>query len=139
MTPSLPSAPLNTLRPTRWLTVLTLLVAALVAVPILSVGSNLFSAGTGGTWAHLAATLLPEYIITSLQLCLGVGVGVVLLGVGAAWLVTHMDFALRRTFEWALVLPLAMPAYVMAYAWTDLLALVEERAKRWPGENSGTR
>ncbi len=121
MTPSLPSAPLHTLRPIRWLTGLTLLIAALVAVPILSVGSNLFSAGTGGTWAHLAATLLPEYIVTSLQLCLGVGIGVALLGVGAAWLVTHMDFAGRRGFEWALVLPLAMPAYVMAYTYTDLL------------------
>ncbi len=121
MTPSLPSTPLHTLRPTRWLTGLTLLIAAFVAVPILSVASNLFSAGTGGTWAHLAATLLPEYIVTSLQLCLGVGVGVALLGVGAAWLVTHLDFAGRRTFEWALVVPLAMPAYVMAYTYTDLL------------------
>ncbi|MEQ1682282.1 MAG: iron ABC transporter permease [Burkholderiaceae bacterium] len=121
MTPSLPSTPLHALRPTRWLTGLTLLIAALVAVPILSVATNLFSAGTAGTWAHLAATLLPEYIVTSLQLCLGVGVGVALLGVGAAWLVTHMDFAGRRTFEWALVLPLAMPAYVMAYTYTDLL------------------
>jgi iron(III) transport system permease protein len=121
MTPSLPSTPLPTLRPTRWLTGLTLLIAALVAVPILSVATNLFSAGTADTWAHLAATLLPEYIVTSLLLCLGVGVGVVLLGVGAACLVTHMDFAGRRTFEWALVLPLAMPAYVMAYTYTDLL------------------
>jgi len=121
MTPSLPHTALHTLRPSRWLTGLTLLIAALVAVPILSVGSNLFSAGTGDTWAHLAATLLPEYIVTSLQLCLGVGVGVALLGVGAAWLVTHMDFAGRRSFEWALVLPLAMPAYVMAYTYTDLL------------------
>ena len=121
MTPSLPHTALHTLHPSRWLTGLTLLIAALVAVPILSVGSNLFSAGTGGTWAHLAATLLPEYIATSLRLCLGVGVGVALLGVGAAWLVTHMDFAGRRSFEWALVLPLAMPAYVMAYTYTDLL------------------
>ncbi|MEO7150241.1 MAG: iron ABC transporter permease, partial [Burkholderiaceae bacterium] len=121
MTPSPPApAPLAP-RPTRWLTGLTLLIAALVAVPILSVGSNLFSVGTGGTWAHLAATLLPEYVVTSLQLCLGVGIGVTLLGVGAAWLVTHLDFAGRRTFEWALVLPLAMPAYVMAYTYTDLL------------------
>ncbi len=118
MTPSLLS---TTRPPTRWLTGLTLLIAAFVAVPILSVASNLFSAGTGDTWAHLAATLLPEYIVTSLLLCLGVGIGVALLGVGAAWLITHMDFAWRRTFEWALVLPLAMPAYVMAYTYTDLL------------------
>jgi len=121
MTPSLPSTPLHAPRPTRWLTGLTLLIAALVAVPILSVATNLFSAGTADTWAHLAATLLPEYIVTSLLLCLGVGAGVALLGVGAAWLVTHLDFAGRRSFEWALVLPLAMPAYVMAYTYTDLL------------------
>jgi iron(III) transport system permease protein len=121
MTPAAPFITSHTLRPMRWLTGLTLLIAALVAVPILSVASQLFSAGTGETWAHLAATLLPEYIVTSLWLCLGVGIGVALLGVGAAWLITHMDFAGRRTFEWALVLPLAMPAYVMAYTYTDLL------------------
>jgi iron(III) transport system permease protein len=116
-----PFRPTSALPPTRWLTGLTLLIAALVAVPILSVASNLLSAGTGSTWAHLAATLLPEYIVTSLLLCLGVGIGVAVLGVGAAWLITHVDFAWRRTFEWALVLPLAMPAYVMAYTYTDLL------------------
>ena len=104
-----------------WLTALTAAIALLVIVPILSVGANVFTAGTGGTWAHLAATLLPEYIATTLWLCLGVGFGAALLGVGAAWIVTHLDFALRRSFEWALVLPLAMPAYVMAYTYTDLL------------------
>ena len=104
-----------------WLTALTALIAALVVVPVLSVGVNVFSPGTAGTWAHLAATLLPEYIATTLWLCAGVGCGAALLGVGAAWIVTHFDFALRRTFEWALVLPLAMPAYVMAYTYTDLL------------------
>jgi iron(III) transport system permease protein len=116
-TPRAPHAP----RPIRWLTGLTLLVAALVAVPILSVGSNLFSGASGNTWGHLAATLLPDYIVTSLLLCLGVGIGVALLGVGSAWLITHHDFIGRRSFEWALVLPLAMPAYVMAYTYTDLL------------------
>ena len=104
-----------------WLTVLTALTALLVVAPVLSVGVNVFSPGTAGTWAHLAATLLPEYIATTLWLCAGVGCGAALLGVGAAWIVTHFDFALRRTFEWALVLPLAMPAYVMAYTYTDLL------------------
>jgi iron(III) transport system permease protein len=104
-----------------WLTALTAAIALLVVLPILSVGANVFTAGTGGTWAHLVATLLPEYIATTLLLCLGTGVGAALLGVGAAWIVTHFDFALRRSFEWALVLPLAMPAYVMAYTYTDLL------------------
>ncbi len=104
-----------------WLVWLALAVAALVAVPIVAVGSSLFSGGTGATWAHLAANLLPELIRTTLLLCLGSATGAALLGVGSAWLVTHFDFRGRRTLEWALVLPLAMPAYVMAYTYTDLL------------------
>ena len=100
---------------------LALGVALLVAWPIVSVGMNVLSAGTGDTWAHLVSTVLPEYIATTLWLCVGVGLSAAIIGVGTAWLVTHFDFPLRRTFEWALVLPLAMPAYVMAYAYTDLL------------------
>jgi iron(III) transport system permease protein len=98
--------------------------ALLVALPIASVGSFVLAGGSGDTWAHLAATVLPDYIATTLWLCAGVGVGVTLLGVGAAWLVTRHEFAGRATFEWALVLPLAMPAYVMAYTYTDLLQYV---------------
>lgn len=96
-------------------------VALFVALPILSVATNVFSTGTGDTWAHLVSTVLPEYITTTLWLSFGVGSLAALVGVGTAWLVTHFDFPLRRSFEWALVLPLAMPAYVMAYAYTDLL------------------
>lgn len=118
---TLPLTISTALHPTRWLTWWSLAVAVAVAVPVVSVAASLFSGGTAGTWAHLAATLLPEYVVTSLLLCLGVGMGVALLGVGAAWLVTHLDFAGRRHFEWLLVLPLAMPAYVMAYTYTDLL------------------
>ena len=81
------------------LALITLLAAALVAVPVLSVGANVFAGGTGGTWAHLAATVLPEYIVATLGLCVGVGIGASLLGVGAAWLVTHLDFPLRRSLR----------------------------------------
>lgn len=110
----------------RWsgLLLIALLTAALVAVPILSVGSHLFGGGTGATWAHLASTVLPDYVVTTLWLCAGVGVGVTLLGVGSAWLVTRHQFPGRAAFEWALVLPLAVPAYVMAYTYTDLLQYV---------------
>lgn len=107
-----------------WLLAVALFTAALVAVPILSVASFMFAGGTGGTWAHLAATVLPDYIVTTLWLCVGVGIGVTLLGVGSAWLVTRHEFAGRASFEWALVLPLAMPAYVAAYVYTDLLQYV---------------
>jgi iron(III) transport system permease protein len=118
---SIPSPISTALHPTRWLTGWTLLVAALVAVPVLSVAASLFGGSTTGTWSHLASTVLPDYLAASLYLCLGVGLGVGLVGVGAAWLVTHLDFPGRRHFEWMLVLPLAMPAYVMAYTYTDLL------------------
>jgi len=107
-----------------WLMLLALLTALAVAVPLGSVGAHVFVGGTGGTWAHLASTVLPDYVATTLWLCAGVGLGVVLLGVGSAWLVTRHDFPGRAHFEWALVLPLAMPAYVMAYTYTDLLQYV---------------
>jgi iron(III) transport system permease protein len=98
--------------------------ALLVVLPLLAVALQIFGGGPGGTWAHLAATVLPDYIVTTLWLCAGVGVGVTLLGVGSAWLVTRHEFTGRAQFEWALVLPLAMPAYVMAYTYTDLLQFV---------------
>ena len=121
-----------------WLESSVFVLAALMAIPILSVGANVLSGGTGGTWAHLAATVLPDYIRATLFLCLGVGVSVTLLGVGAAWLVTHLDFPLRRTFEWALVLPLAMPAYVIAYTYADLLQFAGP-VQGWIREMTGWR
>lgn len=100
------------------------IVALLVGLPVASVGLNIFAGGTSTTWAHLVNTVLPEYILNSLWLCLGVGCGVGLLGVATAWLTAMHDFPGRRLFSWALVLPLAMPAYVMAYVYTDLLQFV---------------
>ncbi len=118
------SAPRGAVRSLPWLKLVALLAAVLIAAPLVSVATHVFTGGTGGTWAHLAATVLPDYVVTTLWLCLGVGLGVAALGVGAAWLVTRHDFPLRAQFEWALVLPLAMPAYVMAYTYTDLLQYV---------------
>jgi iron(III) transport system permease protein len=101
-----------------------LAIATVAGIPIVSVWANLFAGGTGDTWAHLAATVLPEYVANTLWLCLGVACGVILVGVTTAWLVSMHDFPGRRLFEWALVLPLAVPAYVMAYTYTDLLQFV---------------
>ena len=101
-----------------------LAVAVLVAVPIASVGANLLFGGGSDTWSHLAATVLPSYVANTLALCAGVALGTVLIGVGTAWLVSMHQFPGRALFEWTLVLPLAMPAYVMAYTYTDLLQFV---------------
>ncbi len=103
---------------------LPILIGMLVAMPVLSVGANLFVDASGETWAHLAATVLPEYVFNSLLLALFVGCGVAVVGVATAWLTAMTAFPGRRFFEWALLLPLAMPAYVMAYVYTDLLQFV---------------
>jgi iron(III) transport system permease protein len=95
----------------------------LLAVPVL---------GVLGSWVgldraslevlrHQADTVLPAYAANSLLLALAVGLGVAVVGGATAALVVLFDFPLRRVFEWALLLPLAMPAYVLAYAATDFL------------------
>ena len=106
------------------LVVASLVVAFLVGVPIIGVLSNLFvspDSTTGATFAHLWATVLPEYVFNSLYIVVIVAVLAGIGGVGCAWLVAVFDFPGKRLFEWALVLPLAMPAYVVAYAYTDFL------------------
>jgi iron(III) transport system permease protein len=77
--------------------------------------------GGTGTVAHLAATVLPRYTATTLALVTLVATGTTLIGVGAAWLVTMTRFPGVRIFEIALALPLAFPAYVLAYAYTHFL------------------
>ncbi|HEY5763167.1 MAG TPA: iron ABC transporter permease [Rhodocyclaceae bacterium] len=114
---------MHALRANRLLLV-ALLLAFAVAMPVASVLANVFSGGTSDTWRHLAATVLPEYVANTLLLCFGVGVGTVIVGTASAWLTVTHDFPGRRLFSWALVLPMAMPAYVMAYVYTDLLQYV---------------
>ena len=106
------------------LLVASTLVAALIGLPVVSVMANIFSGGTGDTWQHLASTVLPDYVGSTLWLCVGVGCGVVVVGVATAWLTAMHDFPGRHIFEWALILPLAMPAYVLAYVYTDFLQFV---------------
>jgi iron(III) transport system permease protein len=103
--------------------VLMLAVAAVIVLPVAAVlGSWLqWDAATAGILGEMAATVLPGYAFTSLSLCLAVAVGVALVGTATAAAVTLFEFPGRRFFEWALLLPLAMPAYVVAYAYTDFL------------------
>lgn len=70
---------------------------------------------------EMAQTVLPDYALTSLLLCVSVAFGVALVGIATASAVTLFEFPGRRIFEWALLLPLAMPGYVVAYAYTDFL------------------
>ena len=72
-------------------------------------------------WSHLAATILPTLIGNTLFLIIGVAVGTAALGVSLAWLVSTCEFPGRRVFDWALMLPFALPTYVMAFVFLGLL------------------
>ena len=107
----------------RW--ALLLLIAALM-LPVLAVLAAWLPMGDASGEAmaillEMAATVLPDYVGTTLLLCGMVTVGVALVGLSTAVAVTLFEFPGRRVFEWALLLPLAMPAYVVAYAYTDFL------------------
>ncbi len=108
------------LRGSSALTATAILIAALLAVPVVVVLANVFVPAQGAG-SHLASTVLPEYVANTLWLLAGVSAMVIFGGVATAWLVTMCRFPGQRIFEWALILPLAMPAYIMAYAYTDFL------------------
>ena len=103
------------------LAIVAVVLAALAALPVVAVLGLGLAPGHGEVWAHLAATVLPGFLINTFALVALVGAGVAFGGTVTAWLITNRRFPGDRFFEWALLLPLAMPAYVMAYAYTDWL------------------
>jgi iron(III) transport system permease protein len=107
----------------RFLQLPLLLIAGLVLLPILAVlGAVLqWNPVSAQILQEMVATVLPRYAFTSIALCVLVGLGVGLVGTATAAAVALFDFAGRRVLQWALLLPLAMPAYVVAYAYTDFL------------------
>jgi iron(III) transport system permease protein len=94
-------------------------VAALIAAPLAAVLVRVVSP-PGATLAHLWSTILPQVLADTALLTLLVGFGSSLIGVATAWLVAVYRFPGSRSLEWLLLLPLAMPAYIIAYAYTDL-------------------
>ena len=107
----------------RFQDLLLLLLSSLLVLPVIAVLASWlqWDALNAQVLAEMSRTVLPGYVATSLGLCIVVGIGVALVGGITAAAVTLFDFPGRRTFEWALLLPLAMPAYVVAYAYTDFL------------------
>ena len=97
-----------------------LAVAALVLVPVVVTFSS-FAQVEGDILAHLTEFVLPELVGNTLWLVAGVGIGVSVLGVSLAWLTAMCEFPGRRLFDWALLLPLALPAYVTAFVAIGLL------------------
>lgn len=122
----------------RWYPI-SFAVAALVLLPL---SILLFSWGSidGEIWAHLWDTQMPRLLGNTLTLVLGVGIGVVVLGVSLAWLTALCEFPGRRWLDWALMLPFAIPAYVLAFVFIGLLDFsgpVQSLAREWFG--SGIR
>ena len=102
------------------LSIFAVLIAAFISLPVIVIVSYLMQAN-GELWQHLLDTVLNDYLINSLLLLLGVGMGVLILGVPTAWLTSMCSFPGRRWLSWALLLPLAMPAYIIAYTYAGLL------------------
>lgn len=105
--------------PSRW-SVGAIVIALIVIAPIVAVlGLALFP--KENIWPHLISTTLPRYLRNTAILMIGVGALAAMVGTGAAWLVSRYEFPGRRWMEWLLLLPLAIPAYVGAYALVDFL------------------
>ena len=118
----------------RWL-ISAVLTTAIVALPVLSV---IFLAlfPDENIWPHLIETTLPRYLTTTIKLMIGVGALTLLIGLATAWAVTMCEFPGRKFFEWALLLPFAVPAYVIAYVYTSLLDYagpVQRGLREWFG------
>ena len=94
--------------------------ALLLALPVLVIFASVLQSQTE-VWLHLRQTVLADYVINSLLLAAGTGFGALLLGTSTAWFVSQYQFFFRRPLEWLLLLPLAMPAYIIAYTYTGML------------------
>lgn len=103
----------------RWIAV-SLITSAFVAVPMVFVVLTLFSPADP-EWQHIKSTLLSTYVSNTVILMLLVALLTTLIGVSTAWLTAATQFPARRALSWALILPLAAPAYIVAYIYTDLL------------------
>ena len=114
-------------QPVRWapnrlngLFLTTIIAALCVALPILVVVSFVIT-GVSDAWPHLLDTLLGQYALNSLLLSMLVAVGVIMLGVPAAWIISFYRFRGRGVLSWLLLLPMAYPAYILAYTYTGVL------------------
>lgn len=103
----------------RW-RVASIVLAFVVFMPLMVLALTWVSVDIE-VWRHMATTLLPEVLFNTAILIAGVSVGVLLLGVSLAWLTSMCEFPGRRFFDWALMLPFAMPAYVLAFVFLGLM------------------
>ena len=105
----------------HWLGVVALLVGLALILPVVTIVYLAFTPAEN-IWPHLMATVLPGYVWRTVALMAGVGAVTFVTGTAAAWLVTMYRFPLRRMFQWASLVPLAAPAYIVAYTYVDFLS-----------------
>ena len=98
----------------------TILLVVVFFTPILAIVVAA-SGDSGGLWSHLSQTVLPRYVLNTISLMLGVGLLSLLFGISTAWVVVRYSFPGRRLLQWMLLLPAAMPGYLIAYTYTDFL------------------
>ena len=119
-----------------WWSASALVAVALTTLPLVVVMFGVLGRGSE-MWGHLVDTVLLVYVGNSLILMLGVGALALVIGLAPAWLVSAYDFPGRRTFEWALVLPLAIPTYIIAYTYAGVFEydslLPSALSALWPG------
>ena len=109
--------------------------ALILSLPILTIAFSVFEP-PGENWQHLKDTVLPEYLGNSMLLTFGVGSVTLLIGVSTAWLTAMCRFPGKNLFVWLLLLPMAMPAYIVAYTYTgmfDFAGPVQTTIRDWTG------
>ena len=102
----------------QW-SLLLLVVLLLVSVPVFTIGLKLLD-GPGESWGHIVDYVLYDYLQNSLLLAFFCSITVIAFGVSTAWLVSRFHFPFRKQLEWLLILPLSIPAYIMAYAYAGI-------------------
>jgi iron(III) transport system permease protein len=116
-----------------------LLTTLVFSIPVITILGFLLQP-TGEVWQHLVDTVLADYLLNSVLLLIGVGLGTLSMGVTCAWLTSLCDFPGKRLFVWTLLLPLAMPAYIIAYTYTgmfDFAGPVQTQIREWTGWGYG--
>ncbi|TVR41910.1 MAG: iron ABC transporter permease [Bacteroidia bacterium] len=103
----------------RWV-LFTLLLSIAVALPLFTIATEMFSRGDE-VWRHILYERVPTYALNTLWLLIGVGFTTIILGVGTAWLVSMFRFPGRNLFRWALIMPIAIPAYINGFTWAGML------------------
>jgi iron(III) transport system permease protein len=116
-----------------------LLITLLMSLPILVIASFIFQP-VNDNWQHLVDTLLADYVTNSLLLLVGVSAGVLSIGVTTAWLTSMCEFPGRHLLSWTLLLPMAIPAYIIAYTYTGMLDFegpLQSQLRGWFGWSYG--